>query len=37
MAIVKVGATVKMVGSVNPQPQEKTSWLQRMLNKIRRK
>lgn len=39
MAIVKVGATIKMAGGVNrpAEVQQPQSWLTRLLNKLRRK
>lgn len=37
MAIVKVGATIRMFGHVNPVPESPKPWLRRLIDKIRRK
>lgn len=37
MAIVKVGATMRMFGAVNPLPATPLPWYKRLLNKLRRK
>lgn len=37
MAIVKVGATIRMFGHVNPVPEAPLPWYKRLLNKLRRK
>lgn len=37
MAVIKVGATVRMMGYVNPVPEPPKPWLRRLIDKIRRK